>query len=160
LNYALVGAAFHLRKAKQLEAGKAWRYLLEKAIKAVRAVPHLFEIASPSESAAQGMPESERQIGLKLGDARQIYRKNWRWPYGGRITLIVSNDWYGLDSTFGWADVALDGVEVHTIPGNHNSYMLEHDRIVAEKLTACIEKAKRKLISLSVLIDAWVLNLG
>jgi len=146
LNYALVGAAFHLRKAKQLEAGKAWRYLLEKAIKAVRAVPHLFEIASPSESAAQGMPESERQIGLKLGDARQIYRKNWRWPYGGRITLIVSNDWYGLDSTFGWADVALDGVEVHTIPGNHNSYMLEHDRIVAEKLTACIEKAKKKLL--------------
>ena len=38
--------------------------------------------------------------------------------------------------------------------------MLEHDRIVAEKLKACIEKAKKKLISLSVLIDAWVLNLG
>ena len=164
LKYALVGAAFHLRKAKQLEAGKAWRYLLEKAIKAVRAIPRLFEIASPSESAAQGMPESERQIGLQLGDARQIYWKNWRWPYGGRITLIVSNDWYGLDSTFGWADVALDGVEVHTIPGNHSSYMLEHDRIVAEKLKASIEKAKKTFISLSVLINAcyvpWIVHIA
>ena len=46
------------------------------------------------------------------------------------------------------------------ISGGFNSYMLEHDRIVAEKLKACIKKAKRKLISLSVLIDAWVLNLG
>jgi hypothetical protein len=44
--------------------------------------------------------------------------------------------------------------------GGLNSHMLEHDRIVAEKLKACIKKAKRKLISLSVLIDAWVLNLG
>lgn len=43
-----------------------------------------------------------------------------------------------------WADVAAGGVEVHTIPGDHDSYILDHDRTVAEKLIACIEKAEKE----------------
>jgi len=39
------------------------------------------------------------------------------------------------------------------ISGGFNSYMLEHDRIVAEKLKACIEKAKKNY-NLSIPINA------
>jgi thioesterase domain-containing protein len=43
---------------------------------------------------------------------------------------------------YGWNDLAAGGVEVHDVPGTHNSMVQEpHVRALAEKLEQCLDRA-------------------
>ncbi len=56
------------------------------------------------------------------------------------LLVIINEQWYGFDRTFGWAETAAGGVETYAIRGDHISYMLEHVPLVADQLRACLEK--------------------
>src|SRR5262249_15594769 len=55
-------------------------------------------------------------------------RRYRRRPYDGIITLIASEEWCALDPTLGWRS---DRVEVHKIPGRHNTYLREQVHVIA-----------------------------
>ncbi|WP_242057692.1 MULTISPECIES: amino acid adenylation domain-containing protein [Nostoc] len=48
------------------------------------------------------------------------------------------------DPLGGWGGLALEGVEVHEIPGDHTSILREpHVQVLAKKLKACLDEAER-----------------
>ena len=52
------------------------------------------------------------------------------------------------DPTFGWDAVAADGVEVHTVPGSHQTIIeAPHVEILAEVLGACLARAEGALVA-------------
>jgi radical SAM protein with 4Fe4S-binding SPASM domain len=59
--------------------------------------------------------------------------------YPGRVTLLVSsdNDQKGLSE--GWRSLCLGGLVVHTVPGDHESYIRRTPEIAAERLSACFD---------------------
>jgi hypothetical protein len=46
------------------------------------------------------------------------------------------------DSTWGWGDIAANGVELHQIPGHHMNVLRPPQvQILAEKLSACLAQS-------------------
>lgn len=70
-------------------------------------------------------------------------------PYAGRVTLLRTPPAHqvpGHDYLLGWGGLALEGVEVHDVPGDHEDMMKEPNvRVLAEKLTQCMERADRAI---------------
>jgi len=77
--------------------------------------------------------------------------RNYSLPtYPGVITLFraeagsvaVSQEVVGVDTTLGWKEVAIAGVEINTVPGYHE-YMVHQPNvaILANQLQSCIEKS-------------------
>jgi len=66
-------------------------------------------------------------------------------PYPGRVTLLRTPPpaaSVGHDYLLGWGGLALEGVEVHDVPGDHEDMMKEPNvRVLAEKLSQCIQRA-------------------
>jgi thioesterase domain-containing protein len=76
--------------------------------------------------------------------------------YPGRITLfrtaelqpdqIEYPDIFSADPTKGWGRLSILPVDIQSIPGNHATMVREpHVKVLADKLTACLEKAGRVL---------------
>jgi amino acid adenylation domain-containing protein len=67
--------------------------------------------------------------------------------YPGRVTMFWATGWpfpSGSDARLGWAEFAEGGLEVHRIPGSHDSFRYEpHVRVLAEKLDKCLKRAQR-----------------
>jgi thioesterase domain-containing protein len=56
--------------------------------------------------------------------------------YPGQVTLFKTAH---QDSTWGWGDIAADGVELHQIPGHHMNVLRPPQvEMLAEKLSACL----------------------
>jgi amino acid adenylation domain-containing protein len=56
--------------------------------------------------------------------------------YPGQVTLFKTAD---QDSTWGWGDIAANGVELHQIPGNHMNVLRPPQvQLLAQKLSACL----------------------
>ena len=64
--------------------------------------------------------------------------------YPGRIALLLSSEapersFY--DRRLGWSDMAAEGLEVHVVPGTHDTLFAEpYVRVLAEKLRVCIQR--------------------
>ena len=70
-----------------------------------------------------------------LADSR--YRPQ-RYP--GRVTLFKTETEHP-DSTWGWGDIAVNGVELHQIPGHHMNVLRPPQvQVLAEKLLAYLSK--------------------
>jgi amino acid adenylation domain-containing protein len=67
-------------------------------------------------------------------------------PYGGPLTLFRAAASRGSeDAEAGWGAVAAGGLDVHVVPGDHYSLMLDpaNVRVLALTLARCIEQAAR-----------------
>lgn len=68
-------------------------------------------------------------------------------PYHGAIILFRSTELsvaHSHDPAAAWRHLALGGIEIHDVPGNHVTSMFEpHVRVVAEKLEACLVRAHK-----------------
>ena len=74
-------------------------------------------------------------------------------PYPGRIALFLANESLTKspqDPQLGWRELATSGVEVHVIPGTHDTITRSYDaapeesqiQALAEQLRACIDEAQ------------------
>ena len=71
-------------------------------------------------------------------------------PYPGKVTLFKCEqiqprdvEILEADPTWGWGDISSEPVDIHRVPGSHESMVLEPDvRILAEKLSACIAQTE------------------
>jgi thioesterase domain-containing protein len=92
-----------------------------------------------------GRRDDLRWIRPDLLDAYYLYRPA---PYVGKVILFRSESWlfysgfrYARDAMYGWSELALGGVEVVSVPGNHLSLIREPAvKEVAEKILTFIEE--------------------
>ena len=85
------------------------------------------------------------------GDARHLnrafnahilaVRRYRRRPYDGTITLIATEEWCQLHPTLGWGPD--DSLEIHRIPGRHETFMREQIHLIADVLRGCFERAEQ-----------------
>jgi amino acid adenylation domain-containing protein len=69
-------------------------------------------------------------------------------PYPGRVTLFWCNDWSFRvchDTRLAWSDVAIGGLEVHVVPGNHKTmWEMPNAGTFAEKIRRSLQNANHK----------------
>ena len=59
--------------------------------------------------------------------------------YSGQVTLFKTEQ---QDSTWGWGEIAANGVEIHQLPGHHMNVLRPPQvQVLAEKLSACLAQA-------------------
>ena len=71
--------------------------------------------------------------------ARLRYRYR---PFAGRIAVVANEEWCKADPTLGWPGLAVGGLEVHKIAGNHDTYITQNVGTVAKVLRDCLERAE------------------
>jgi len=84
--------------------------------------------------------EADRFEERRVNFLRLLYRhKPAYWP--GRITLIGNEEELKLDHNFGWTGFSEGGLDVHVIPGSHETLLSEHAREVAQIIRQGIDEA-------------------
>jgi len=70
--------------------------------------------------------------------------------YPGKVTLFRASDQavtYDQISDLGWSALAVGGLEIHEVPGDHLDMFQEpHVQMLAEKLRACIDKTLQDVL--------------
>jgi hypothetical protein len=136
--------SLHWQESKKFPNGERWGYLGRKVFGGLKnqlgASQHC--TSEPSQESEEILSTSEEELLDHIGRVRKQYRSNWPSDYPGRLAVIINEEWYGFDRTYGWAEMAAGGVETYAIPGDHISYMLENVPLVADRLRACLEKAR------------------
>jgi amino acid adenylation domain-containing protein len=67
-------------------------------------------------------------------------------PYPGKVTLFKCEhieprnvETLQADPSWGWSEISSEPVDIHSVPGSHETMVIEPDvRVLAEKLNACI----------------------
>jgi thioesterase domain-containing protein len=93
----------------------------------------------------QGETKRPKFKALEFKRLLQVFQANVRadsryrpQKYSGRVTLFTTAT-RDQDSTWGWGDIAANGVELHQIPGHHMNVLRPPQvQILAEKLSACL----------------------
>jgi amino acid adenylation domain-containing protein len=63
--------------------------------------------------------------------------------YPNQITVFPASEQFWDDPAMGWDKVSSEPVETYSVPGDHNTMVIEpHVRVLAEKLRACLDKAQ------------------
>jgi amino acid adenylation domain-containing protein len=92
-------------------------------------------------------PSAEQQHGrLQSRIGRMYLRRIARYrlrPYPGRVVLLLADDSETSGRWQGWRDVALGGVDVRRVPGDHQSHLREHAPATAACLDECLEELDR-----------------
>jgi amino acid adenylation domain-containing protein len=113
-------------------------------------LPHLWSYISDYlslQSADPEQAETKRPKFKTLESKRllQVFQANVRADsryrpqrYPGRVTLFRTAARY-QDSTWGWGDIAANGIELHQIPGHHMNVLRPPQvQVLAERLSACL----------------------
>jgi acyl-CoA synthetase (AMP-forming)/AMP-acid ligase II/thioesterase domain-containing protein/acyl carrier protein len=93
----------------------------------------------------EGEASPARVMRHVLEANREAVSKYVPKPYLGRIVLLLSSEapersFY--DSRLAWSDIAAGGLEVHVVPGNHDTLFAEpHVKVMAERLRTCLQRA-------------------
>lgn len=118
-----------LRKIPSFHLGKLLPYLFHKTGRAME----LLTNSSLRESRLR------RLIVLKnYYTALSCYSPQ---AYPDKIVCIVSEGRDRHDPTLGWSELAAGGLEVHVVPGDHNSYIREFAQVTGGQLGVCLEAA-------------------
>ncbi len=139
---------YHLSKLPQLESGERFLYIFDKARKAKEKIISKFHrhskplISSPHPMNRKFQKNTRAKHIKRVRQNYYEVLERYRPPtYLGKITLLVSEDHYQQDPTRGWNHIAAGGLEIHKLPGDHDSYLGEHVQTTAEELKACLEGA-------------------
>src|SRR5262249_19783571 len=91
-------------------------------------------------------PTRDQQIGLqqqRIG--RRYLRRLLRYrprPYPGPLTLLACEQSNARDPARGWRDLAVGGLDIHSLPGDHFTHLREHAQATAARIDACLQKAQ------------------
>ncbi len=87
------------------------------------------------------------QAYFDVYQAHCIAAKNYRFrPYPGHVTLFRAGEQLAhveQSADLGWKELALEGVSLHVVPGNHYTCTQEPQvRVLAQRLKTCLEKSR------------------
>lgn len=129
-HYYVSKLSCHWEQLRKLQGKEKLTYLVAKTRKALWQLPRILVDAHPPR---------------KIEDIRRSYtRAIYRYrpePYPGKMTLLINEEEYANNPSLGWKGLIGGGIEVHKLPGNHNSYIRENVRVAANKLKECLERA-------------------
>jgi amino acid adenylation domain-containing protein len=149
-NYFVQRIPFHWKTLCQLDHREKIPYLFDKLGNAFVAIPSP-PLPRPQESVrsrAKALVElnTDRRMVKRIDRRRERYRRALRQhnpkPYGGGIQILVNEKFYRRNPTLGWDQLALGGLEIHKLPGDHDSYIREHVQVAAKKLRECLQRAE------------------
>ena len=85
-------------------------------------------------------------VGVQRSYSRAIYAYRPK-RYPGRLTLIVHTEQDGSDkrAMLGWHDYAMQGIELHSVPGTHLTYIRDNVEMAAARIRECIQRADETL---------------
>jgi amino acid adenylation domain-containing protein len=111
------------------------RYLLEKKHKIVNET--LRRDRGPFTE-----PVDPRIEYVQRSYSRAIYAYRPK-VYPGRMTLLVHDEFRREDdrATLGWRNFVAGGIELHVLPGSHQTYIRDHVEVAAARVRECIERA-------------------
>ena len=92
---------------------------------------------------ASASGEALRYIGWVSENYRRAVRRFRPEHYNGHIEILASEKLYRHDPTLGWKKLALKGLSIHPLPGNHWTYIREHVAVAGPKLRECLERAEK-----------------
>ncbi|MEM1117839.1 MAG: condensation domain-containing protein [Bacteroidota bacterium] len=134
-----------VRILKRLARRETLRELpLHIAVQARRARATVHKAAERRRWARAGTRE------LREWEAMETHLKAWDayrpTPYPGPVTLLRSSAWSSWDDKWWhvpvWTELAEGGVEVHTVPGNHETMLHEpYVQALADQVRACLDGA-------------------
>jgi amino acid adenylation domain-containing protein len=134
-NVALGGAA-------AVHAGADERPLTGEATKPLVASGSRSAVVLPKGDSSQRAESATPPTGEDpLADGRTIYGYQ-PGPYPGHVVLIVNEEWHRLDPTLGWGPLVTGHLDVHVIPGNHRTYLLEHLDLVGDQLRTHLDQIR------------------
>jgi thioesterase domain-containing protein/acyl carrier protein len=133
---------FHARNLILLEAGDRFDYVVSD-IK--RKAMRVFDSFTGRSSRAPEPPFARVYKDVRAANLAAIERYKTR-PYPGRITLFMSGEELvrtSDDSRLGWSRLAVDGLELHLMPGDHLTMLRapENLKVVVRELDTCIRRA-------------------
>jgi amino acid adenylation domain-containing protein len=143
-NYLTKDIPAHIGQLRKQRGADRWRYVFKRLKKTLSVAfsPLARRGTAQSRSMSRNVivrSKSKRSASHTYHLAVRIYQPR---PYSGRIAVIVNEEWYKADPTLGWAASA--GLEIYSIPGNHNTYLRSHIQMVADVLRTCLEKFERE----------------
>jgi amino acid adenylation domain-containing protein len=152
------GAAFfdgtfsrHWKALCKLPHVKWIPYLVNRAAGAAQYLPSVWAPQESERSRVLVVLESDatQRNPQHVVRARHRYRLTLRrhrpQPYAGPIELLVNEQYHQRDDpSLGWDALGCGGVQVHKVPGNHDSYIREFVHATAEELRTCLEDAFRR----------------
>lgn len=131
---------YHIQTLRSLEPKAQLQYLLQK----VRKVFHrkIWQLT---------LPKPIREVRAAGRDAiiagRQTLTNNVVQVYSGKVTLFrATNRTFRVspEPTLGWKEFLTGELEIIDIPGDHAVVLKPGVQTLAQKLTACLEEAKKK----------------
>jgi aspartate racemase len=87
-------------------------------------------------------PESAIGTDAPAPDADDFNRRGlWLYryrprSYPGRVVLFVNEESHRLNPTLGWDAIVAGDLDVHAIPGDHRTYIVDHLDLIADQLRA------------------------
>jgi amino acid adenylation domain-containing protein len=109
-----------------------------------RRLPYLLELAQAADILPADIDERQIRGAIEVFTANmRAMRSYWPPTYAGRVTLLRAGEiapGEPPEPTLGWGAVALGGVEVFDIAGDHYTIVSPpHVQALAERLGACID---------------------
>jgi thioesterase domain-containing protein len=150
-NYYIQGMPFHWKKWRALDYREKIPYLFEMVRKAFGSSSDSLQLMESKRGRAQAVLEvnTDKRIVDHLDRIRDRYRRVLRWHnpklYDGQVHVLVNEEYYTRDRTLGWGKLALKGLEIHKLPGNHDTYIREHVKDTAQELRLCLDTAASEL---------------
>jgi thioesterase domain-containing protein len=140
VNHGVLGRiSWYRNDLGQLKVRHWGPYMLDKSRKA-------WTRATRGWRSGSEEPAKELDHGLGLRADSDSYAKTLLQykpqPFEGLVTLLISDDLYPRNRVQPWAEFATKGIELHVVPGNHETYIREHSTALAECLRACLHKAQ------------------
>jgi amino acid adenylation domain-containing protein len=131
--------ARHWREPAELGLRKRLEYFFGKSRK--------FAVEIASVSYLKKTPPNNDELKkiwhdevLRSGYLRSLLRYRPK-RYARRVTMLVNETDARGNPKPVWQRLAVGGLEIHTVPGDHFSYIRDHVKDVAEKLRDCLDKA-------------------
>jgi len=153
-NYYIQVLPLHWKKWCALDYRDKIPYIFEKVRNAFRSSPHRMHRMRSMEtkrSRAQAVVEvntdsrAVEHIDWIRDRYRRVLRSHNPKPYEGPIHILVNEEYYTRDHTLGWGQLALKGLKIHKLPGNHDTYIREHIKATAQELRHCLATAASEL---------------
>jgi amino acid adenylation domain-containing protein len=96
-------------------------------------------------SSKTGIPASMRSVRIRDANSEAFYSYRPQ-VFPGVLTLFRAenpNDGFEFDPQFGWEGIATGGLDIHDVPGEHETMFREpHVKILAQQMEACLSKAR------------------
>ena len=147
VNYYIQGIPYHWKNWCALDYRERIPYLFDKVRNKFGSRSHPLQPMESKRSRAQAVVEvnTDRRAVEHIDWIRVRYRRVLRWhnpkPYEGQIHILVNEKYYNRDRTLGWGQLALKGLTIHKLPGDHDTYIREHLKATAQELRRCFDTA-------------------